>query len=296
MEEWTAATDEPKRFSQTRVKGCNLCILLVGFRRGCVPEGEELSITQLEYRSAVALGLDVLVFMLDEQAPWPRRFDELEKDAEIRRWRAKLMEHRGVGFFSLNPDSIEIAFALTRWLTEQAIRQPGEVPLARSGAFSALDRGILRFGLSLGWQLERYAVVYGSQFPEARAIQPSVESDIAFLLSQDHFPHPVEGLGCQQLLERVLSYYGATAVEKHAAILLGIAAMRISLVGASRNHSEYAEMEQIAFSALQEIDPRVLPDKNGFFQALRERQPKTVVGILELVESLSQVKSTDEEN
>src|SRR5215813_4042796 len=123
MEDWTAATDEPKRFSQARVQGCNLCILLVAFRRGHVPEGEELSITQLEYKAAMALGLDVLVFMLDEQAPWPRRFDELDKDPGIRRWRADLMEHRGVGFFSLNPESIEIASALTRWLAEQAIRQ-----------------------------------------------------------------------------------------------------------------------------------------------------------------------------
>jgi hypothetical protein len=39
MENWTADSDEPKKFSQERLKGCDLCVLLVGFRRGYVPDG-----------------------------------------------------------------------------------------------------------------------------------------------------------------------------------------------------------------------------------------------------------------
>ena len=119
MEDWSAATDEPKLFSQDRIKDCDLCVLLVGFRRGHVPDGETLSITQLEYRTAVESGIDVLVFMLKEESPWPREFDELDKDPEIRRWRGDLMEHKGVGFFGLEPSSIAIAPALTRWIAEK---------------------------------------------------------------------------------------------------------------------------------------------------------------------------------
>ena len=119
MEDWSAASDEPKHFSQDRIKECDLCVLLVGFRRGHVPSGETLSITQLEYKTAVELGIDVLVFMLKEESPWPREFDELDKDPEIRRWRGELMEHRGVGFFGLEPNSIEIPPALTRWVVEK---------------------------------------------------------------------------------------------------------------------------------------------------------------------------------
>lgn len=33
MEEWTAASDEPKQLSRERVEGCQLCILLVSLRR-----------------------------------------------------------------------------------------------------------------------------------------------------------------------------------------------------------------------------------------------------------------------
>ena len=64
MENWTATSSEPKEFSQERMKGCDVCILLVAFRKGYVPDGETLSITQMEYRCAVELGIPVLVFLL----------------------------------------------------------------------------------------------------------------------------------------------------------------------------------------------------------------------------------------
>ena len=70
MEKWSAASDEPKVLSQERVKDCHLCILLaVGFRRGHIPEGETRSITQMEYTEALRRGIDVLVFMANEEAP-----------------------------------------------------------------------------------------------------------------------------------------------------------------------------------------------------------------------------------
>jgi hypothetical protein len=120
MEDWTASQDEPKAFSVARIQGCHLCVLLVAFRRGYIPAGESRSITQLEYEKAKELGCDILVFMLDDNAPWPRRFDDLSKDSALEEWRAQLMEERGVSFFGLAPDSIEIRPALTRWLAEQS--------------------------------------------------------------------------------------------------------------------------------------------------------------------------------
>src|SRR6478672_13560737 len=119
MENWTAATDEPKVFSQERVNGCDLCVLLVAFRRGDVPQNETLSITQLEYEAALSLGIDVLVFLLKEDSDWKRKFDELDKDPGIRKWREGLGKQKGVGFFDLDPKSIKIEPALTRWVAEK---------------------------------------------------------------------------------------------------------------------------------------------------------------------------------
>src|SRR5579871_1479205 len=113
MEDWSADSDEPKKFSQERVAGCQLCVLLVGRRRGFVPEGESLSITQLEYQYAVSHGIDVLVFLLDDKAPWFREFDDLDRDSGIRQWREELQKKHGTVFFSLGPSSLDIAPALS---------------------------------------------------------------------------------------------------------------------------------------------------------------------------------------
>ena len=114
MEDWTADADEPRRFSADRLDGCDLCVLLVARRRGFVPPGGTRSITQLEYDAAVARGTDVLPFLLDEEAPWQRRFEQLDDD--LTRWREDLSTRHGRGVFGLDPDSVPIAPALTRWL------------------------------------------------------------------------------------------------------------------------------------------------------------------------------------
>src|SRR5215510_3690638 len=113
METWTAASDEPKVLSQERVRDCQLCILLVGFRRGHVPEGENRSITQMEYAEALRRGLEVLVFLAREEADWPpESVAALKADPEIVRWRAELAEHRVVGFFTSRPESIDVDAAV----------------------------------------------------------------------------------------------------------------------------------------------------------------------------------------
>jgi hypothetical protein len=119
MEDWTAASAQPKEFSQERIKDCDLCVLLVGFRRGHIPKGRKLSITQLEYQAAIKSNIDVLVFMLDEGSSWPSEFDERTKDPKLRHWRAQLKERHGVKFFGPDPESVEIAPDLTRWVLQK---------------------------------------------------------------------------------------------------------------------------------------------------------------------------------
>lgn len=116
MEDWTADPQEPKKFSQDRVDGCDLCVLLVAFRRGFVADGETLSITQLEYQYARDNGIDVLPFLLDDDAPWPRKCDETHTDAEVEAWRDELRKSHGCGKFGLDPATIEIQPAVTRWI------------------------------------------------------------------------------------------------------------------------------------------------------------------------------------
>lgn len=119
MENWAADSDEPKQFSQDRLAGCDLCLLLVGFRRGFVPDGEIRSITQLEYDAALAQGIDVLVFQLDDNAKWWSKYDDREKDSTLQEWRGSLGKKHGVEFFTDDPCSIDMTGALGRWLTKK---------------------------------------------------------------------------------------------------------------------------------------------------------------------------------
>ena len=127
MENWTADSDEPKKFSQNRLDGCDLCVLLVAFRRGFVPDGETRSITQMEYDTAVRAGIDILPFVLAEDEAWPRKFDELHKDPGIQIWRDQLRNSHGVESFSLDPRSIDMTGALGRWFTKKT-GQPKKPP------------------------------------------------------------------------------------------------------------------------------------------------------------------------
>ncbi|MDI3467464.1 MAG: hypothetical protein OJF50_006285 [Nitrospira sp.] len=131
MEDWPADSDEPKRFSQDRLTGCDLCVLLVAFRRGYVPEGEIRSITQLEYDAAVKQGIDIVPFLLDENAAWPRKFDELEKDPELKAWRDHLGKRHGREVFTLEPRSIDLTATLGRWFGKKHASETEQVPNQR---------------------------------------------------------------------------------------------------------------------------------------------------------------------
>ncbi|MEZ5962472.1 MAG: DUF4062 domain-containing protein [Planctomycetota bacterium] len=120
MEDWTATGSEPREFCADRLRGCEICVLLVARRRGFVPPREAKSITQIEYEAARERKLEVLVFLLDDGALWRREWDELDRDPELRRWRERLTTTHGVEFFSHDPRSIDVAPAVARWVARGA--------------------------------------------------------------------------------------------------------------------------------------------------------------------------------
>ncbi len=129
MEEWTSDSDEPRDFSTKRVEGCDLCILLVAFRRGYIPDGETRSITQQEYEHALNRGIDVLPFLLDDDTEWEACYDERATDAGISEWREGLRKRFGVKTFRATPRSLDVGPAVARWIQKKlAAAQPVLVP------------------------------------------------------------------------------------------------------------------------------------------------------------------------
>jgi hypothetical protein len=131
MEDWTSDADEPRRFSLDRLDGCQACVLLVGFRRGFVPAGEARSITQMEYDHAIARGIAVLPFLLDDWVTgWPELnpelYDDRTNDHLLKAWREYLSLHHGVERFTADPTSVDALPAVSRWQARQHEREQTE--------------------------------------------------------------------------------------------------------------------------------------------------------------------------
>ncbi len=165
-----------------------------------------------------------------------------------------------------------------------------EPPKPKTSA--TLDPATARFGITLGWQLARYEFAYDSPFPEASSMSPSIKQEIEQLLEQDKFPHSVEGLSAQQLINTVLLYYGTSNLKKHASVLLGIAAMRASLVGVSSNQQHNDEMRKLAFSAIEDIDGSVLSRKKELFNELINTKPHNVPAVMDLLNKMKLIQSS----
>jgi hypothetical protein len=168
MEDWTSDADEPKRFSLDRLDGCQVCVLLVGFRRGFVPEGQERSITQMEYDYAIAHGIDVLPFLLDDRVTgWPEPHDDRTNDPLLKEWREYLSLHHGVEQFTADPTSVDVLPAFSRWQARQYEREQTE-------AAGFTPAGTLQLNhLTVGGNLTLREVTIQQYFGDTRRSDPA---------------------------------------------------------------------------------------------------------------------------
>jgi hypothetical protein len=191
---------------------------------------------------------------------------------------------------SLDTGRVELSFLL-RFATPSLSADFGGLhQVSRIGDLDSLKQVVMppdECGLTLGWDLGRYEFVYGSPLPEAKALQPSLEAEINGLLTNDGYPQSLTGMTFEQLSRQVLIYYETTAIHKHAAILIGVAAMRASLIGTSKDQAHNDQLKELAFSTLQGIDPTILRHKDQFFDLLLQRKPHSIVELLEVIDSFT---------
>jgi tetratricopeptide (TPR) repeat protein len=119
MEGLTAECEPPMQISTELIKGCELCILIIARRRGHVPKGHTLSITQMEVETAKRLGMDILVYMLREGGPWFTQWDEEERDPKFVEWRNHLKEIHTPQYFGLNPRTLRVLPGVAKWLKKK---------------------------------------------------------------------------------------------------------------------------------------------------------------------------------
>ncbi|MFB9235801.1 HEAT repeat domain-containing protein [Plantactinospora siamensis] len=126
MEAYGADARPPLERCLADVRRCDLYVGLFAWRYGYRPADQESSITELEYREALANGKPCLIFLLAEDVPWP--VDMIDRDRDWQRMvelRNELKERHLCAFFTSVDDlaaKVTVALADVR-----SGRSPGRV-------------------------------------------------------------------------------------------------------------------------------------------------------------------------
>ncbi len=144
MEYFVAEDKRPLDKCLEEVASCDLYIGIFAWRYGYVPDGYDKSITELEYRKAVETGKSCLFFLLDENAPWPRKFIDRGQDAErIAALRKELLNKYIVSFFSSLEELVEsVTNAVHHWENNRQKNSFKESEKSKKAtSFSKVERG-----------------------------------------------------------------------------------------------------------------------------------------------------------
>jgi hypothetical protein len=123
MEYYVAESKRPLDRCLRDVAECDLYLGVFTWRYGYIPPGKEQSITELEYRAADANGKPTLIFLLKEEAPWPRSL--MDRDAiRIESLRDELHRDKMCNFFA-TPDELAafVTMAVSHQLSAQSKRR-----------------------------------------------------------------------------------------------------------------------------------------------------------------------------
>ena len=105
MEEWPAQDADAETVCLSKVDEADLFIGIYAFRYGWIPDGHEVSITELEYERAKAKGKPRLLFFMDENFELPARLIERgEGGAKLDAFKQRVGSERVGNFFTTDND------------------------------------------------------------------------------------------------------------------------------------------------------------------------------------------------
>src|SRR6266508_4382188 len=73
MEIFGARDEDASKVSLEELDKCDVLVGVYAYRYGTVPKGSKASVTEQEYLHAMSKKIPVLVFVVDENHPWPRK-------------------------------------------------------------------------------------------------------------------------------------------------------------------------------------------------------------------------------
>lgn len=122
METYVAEETRPVDRCLEDVRSCDVYVGVFAWRYGYIPDGSGKSITELEYDAAGEAGIPRLIFLHDEQAPWPLvSVDRAAAFERIEALRARLSSRHVCDFFS-NADDLrsKVGEAVAREIQRRA--------------------------------------------------------------------------------------------------------------------------------------------------------------------------------
>lgn len=99
METFQSHTHEPTEFCPERVEECDALVLIVAYRYGNIPDGQTISITQLEYEHALRNKIPVRIYLTDPEHPWQPKLMDENREA-IDRFRNLLLKKHTCSYFT----------------------------------------------------------------------------------------------------------------------------------------------------------------------------------------------------
>jgi len=142
MEDYVAADQRPVDKCLADVSECDIYVGIFAWRYGYVPEKQNLSVTELEFRQAVRTEKPCLLFLLGEAAPWPRNL--IDRDStNIERLRAELRRDYLVSEFQTIDElaaavSVAVANINPAALGRKSVATPGGVPTQPIGKLASV--------------------------------------------------------------------------------------------------------------------------------------------------------------
>lgn len=128
MESYGADSRPPVERCLLDVASCEVYVGIVAWRYGSCPPGEEKSFTHLEYEEAARCGKQILLFHLDDGAPWLPKHVDSSKSQVVALRKAQAEKHIVDHFATVGQLSAGVGQALHRLYGEAATPVPALLP------------------------------------------------------------------------------------------------------------------------------------------------------------------------
>jgi len=126
MENFGARDERPKEECLRLIREeSDVYIGIFAYRYGYIPEGDETSITEAEYREASSSGIPRLIYLVDERIPWvPSNIERGLGESKLHKLKGELRANHICGVFSTEDDlAAKVAADLGRHFSTEEARE-----------------------------------------------------------------------------------------------------------------------------------------------------------------------------